>query len=115
MASPFHSDALWSIIALLIADGYATTVRRQATRAGLRRADGDPVRNTDQYPVGDASARDGIRVQYHLLAPSAGLAGGSREMAARELLRRSRAADRIDRSRACMNNTSLAAKKGITK
>ena len=51
-------------------------------------------------------------VRHYVLAPSAGLAGGGcLDALHRELLRRLRAADRIDWSRACMDSASLAAKR----
>ena len=61
-----------------VTSGSAATTRWQASGIGSRGFDWDPVRAADRHPMGDAYARDGVRVGHHVLAPSAGLAGVGR-------------------------------------
>ena len=116
MASPLVSDALWSIIGPLL------PVAPSRPQGGRPR-------------VADRAALTGILfvlrtgIQWEMLPLEMGCGSGITcwrrlrdwheagvwDGLHRELLRRLRAADQIDWSRACMDSASLAAKRGVTR
>ena len=116
MASPLVSDTLWSIIEPLLPDAVPRP------RGGRPR-------------VPDRAALTGILfvlrtgIQWEMLPLEMGCgsgitcwrrlrdwqAAGVWDRLHRELLRRLRAADRINWSRACIDSASLAAKRGVTR